>query len=49
MGRAVDIIHIAWKDIIDNVTLIQNDLYMLHIFDELRGELPEFNAFSSMS
>ena len=45
MGLAVDMIHSAWKDIIDNVTLIHNDLYMLHIFDELCDELPEFNAF----
>ena len=45
MGRAVDMIQSACKDIIDNVTLIQNDLYMLHIFDELCDELPEFKAF----
>ena len=45
MGRAVDMIHIACKDIIDNVTLIHDDLYMLNIFDELRDELPEFKAF----
>ena len=45
MGRAVDMIHSACKDIIDNVTLIHNDLYMLHIFDELRDELPEFKTF----
>ena len=45
MGRAVGMIHSAFKDTIDNVTLIHNDLYMLHIFDELRDELPEFKAF----
>ena len=45
MGRAVEMIHSACKDIIDNVTLIHDDLYMLHIFDELRDELPEFKAF----
>ena len=45
MGRAVDMIHSAWKDIIDNSTFIHNDFYMLHIFDELRDELPEFKAF----
>ena len=38
-------IHSSCKDIIDNVTLIHKDLYMLHIFDELRDELPEFKAF----
>ena len=41
MGSAVEIIHSACKDIIDNSTLIHNDLYMLHIFDELRDELPD--------
>ena len=40
MGRAVDMIHSACKEIIDNFTLIHNDLYMLHIFDELCDELP---------
>ena len=45
MGRAVDMIHSACKDIIDNVTLVHNGFYMLHIFDELHDELPEFNAF----
>ena len=45
MGRAVDMINSAFKDIIDNVTLIHNYLYMLHIFDELCDELPEFKAF----
>ena len=45
MGCAVDTIHSACKDIIDNSTLIHNDLYMLHIFDKLRDELPEFKAF----
>ena len=45
MGRAVDMIHSACKEIIDNVTLIHNYLYMLHISDELRDELPEFKAF----
>ena len=41
----MDMIHSACKDIIDNVTLIHNDLYMLHIFDELRDELREFKTF----
>ena len=45
MGRAVERIHSACKDIIENMMLIHNDLYMLHIFDELRDELPEFKAF----
>ena len=45
MGRAVDMIHSACKDIIDNFILIHNDMYMLHIFDKLRDELPQFKAF----
>ena len=45
MGRSVKMIHSACKDIIDNVTLIHNYFYMLHIFDKLHVELPEFNAF----
>ena len=45
MGRTLDMIHSACKDIIENFTLVHNDLYMLHIFDELRDELPEFRAF----
>ena len=45
MGRAVDMIHSACKNIIDNVMLIHDDFYMLHIFDKLRDELPEFKAF----
>ena len=45
MGRAVDTIHSACKEIIDNVTLIHDDLYMLHIFDKLCNDLPEFNTF----
>ena len=45
MGRAVDMIHSACKDIIYNVTLIHNYLYMRHIFDNLCDELPEFKAF----
>ena len=45
MGRAVGMIHSVCNDIIDKVTLIHDDLYMLHIFDELRDELPEFKAF----
>ena len=45
MGRSVDMIHSACKDIIDNVTLIHNDFYMLHIFDGLGDDIPEFKAF----
>ena len=45
MGRAVDLIHSACNDIIDDITLIHDESYMLHIFDELLIDLPEFKAF----
>lgn len=44
MGRAIDLIHHACQDIIDDNTLIHNESYMLHIFDEFLEELPEFQA-----
>ena len=45
MGRAVDLIHSACNDIIDDIALIHDESYMLHIFDELLIDLPEFKAF----
>ena len=45
MGRAIDLIHSACNDIIDDTTLIHNKSYMLHIFDELLVELSEFKTF----
>ena len=44
MGRAIDLIHHACQEIIDDNTLIYNESYMLHIFDEFMEELPEFQA-----
>ena len=45
MGRAVDLIHGACKEIVDDVSLIHDESFMLHIFDNLRSELPEFDAY----
>ena len=45
MGHAIDLIYSACKDIVADVTLIHDKLFMLHIFDEFLVELPEFNAF----
>ena len=45
MGRAVDLIHSACKDIVNDVTLIHDKSYMLHIFDEFLVELPKFKAY----
>ena len=33
------------QDIVDDVTLIHDESYMLHIFDEFLEELPEFKTF----
>ena len=45
MGRAADLTHGACKDIVDDVSLIHDESFMLHIFDDLRSELPEFDAY----
>ena len=45
MGRAIDLIHCACKEIVDDVSLIHDESFMLHIFDELLEELPEFKAY----
>ena len=45
MGHAIDLIYQACQDIVDDVTLIHDESYMLHIFDEFLEELPEFKAF----
>ena len=45
MGRAIDIIHTACKDIIEDTGLIHDESFMMHIFDQLRQELPEFDEY----
>lgn len=45
MGRAVDLIHGACNEIVGDVSLIHDESFMLHIFDDLRSELPEFDAY----
>ena len=45
MGHAVDLIHGACKEIVGDVSLIHNESCMLYIFDNLRSELPEFDAY----
>ena len=44
-GTSYDLIYQACQDIVDDVTLIYDKSYMLHIFDEFLEELPEFKAF----
>ena len=45
MGRSVDLIHSTCNDVIDDITLIHDDSYMLHIFDKLLIDPPKFQAF----
>jgi len=45
MVRALSLIYEACKDIIAKVSVVHNKSFMLHIFDELRDELPEFDAY----
>ena len=44
MGRAIDLIYHACKEIIQDPSLIHEELFMLHIFNDLLEELPEFEA-----
>ena len=43
MGRAIDLVYDACKDIVAKVSLIHDKSFMLYIFDELCKELLEFN------
>ena len=45
MGRAIDFIHSACKEIVNDVPLIHDESFMFHIFDELREKLPEFDEY----
>ena len=45
MGWAVDWTHSTCNDIIDDITLIHDESYMFHIFDELLIDLPKLKAF----
>ena len=44
MGRAIDLIYHDCKDIVHEPSLIHDESFMLHIFDDLLEELPEFEA-----
>ena len=44
MGRAIDLIYHACKDIVHDPLLIHDESLMLHIFDDLLEDLPEFEA-----
>ena len=45
MGRVLDLIYNTCKDIVANVSLVHDNSFMLHLFDELCEELPEFDAY----
>ena len=45
MGRVGDALHNACFDILNDSTLIHDESYMMHIFDDLAGELPPFREY----
>ena len=45
MGRVVDILHDACTHLLEDIKLFHDESYMMHIFDEIADELPEFRAF----
>ena len=42
MGRVVDILHDACTHLLEDIKLFHDKSYMIHIFDEIVEELPEF-------
>ena len=45
MGRAVDMLYDACQSIMDEPVLIHDESFMMHIFDDLLEELPEFSEY----
>ena len=45
IGRAVDSLHTACGQILDDIKLIHDEQFMMHLFDDLANELPEFKDF----
>ena len=45
MGCAIDILHTAYNDLIDDPRLIHDKSFMIHIYDPLMDELPEFKDY----
>jgi len=39
IGRAIDMLHTSCKDILDNIELIHEKNYMMHVFDELIDDI----------
>ena len=44
MGRAIYLIYHACEDMFHEPSLIHDELFMLHIFNHLLEDLPEFEA-----
>jgi hypothetical protein len=45
MGHVVDILHDACSHLREDIELYHDESYMMHIFDEIADELPEFRDF----
>ena len=45
MGRAIDILHTAWNNLIDDPSLINYKSFIIHIYDPLMDELHEFKDY----
>ena len=45
MGRAIDILHTSCNDLIDNPRLINDKPLMMHIYDPIMDDMPEFKYY----
>ena len=45
MGRAVDVLHDACTELINDPKLYHDETYMMHLFDDIADEIPEFKDF----
>ena len=45
MGRVCDILHNACITLLDDIKLFHDESYMMHLFDEIADELPEFKEY----
>lgn len=45
MGRAVDILHTACGELLDDIKLIHDKTFMMNLFDDIADEIPEFKKF----
>ena len=45
MGYAIDILHTAYNNLVDEPRFIHYKSFMMHIYDPLMGELPEFEDY----